>query len=165
MWLDVGHGLGSFVWAVAETAAREGVWPDTISTDLHNLSVNGPAYDLTTVMTKLLHVGMPLYEIIKAVTHNPARIIKMENSTGSLSRGTAGDVTVLKIVDCSVMMEDSRMETRHLTKKILPVATWLGGERIDIKELAVEWPNREKDHVARLLKRDGLMVEELKLKQ
>jgi hypothetical protein len=32
---DVGHGGGSFHWPVAEIAAAEGFWPDTISTDLH----------------------------------------------------------------------------------------------------------------------------------
>ena len=57
---DVGHGCGSFSWTVAENCAKEGFWPDIISSDLHVESVDGPAYDLLTVMTKMLHVGMPL---------------------------------------------------------------------------------------------------------
>lgn len=57
---DVGHGAGSFSWTVAEICAREGFWPDIISSDLHVESVESPAYDLLTVMTKMLHVGMPL---------------------------------------------------------------------------------------------------------
>ena len=32
---DVGHGQGGFSWTVAEISAKEGFWPDTISTDLH----------------------------------------------------------------------------------------------------------------------------------
>ncbi|MCD6529804.1 amidohydrolase/deacetylase family metallohydrolase, partial [Candidatus Bathyarchaeota archaeon] len=46
--IDVGHGAASFSWKVAEKAFSQGVKPDTISTDLHILSVNGPVYDMPT---------------------------------------------------------------------------------------------------------------------
>ena len=161
VWLDIGHGMGAFIWAVAEIAGREGVWPDTISTDLHTMSLSGPAYDLATIMTKLLHVGMPLYEIIKAVTQTPARIINRENMIGSLSPGMVGDVTVLKMVDCDVMLEDCRMQMRHVTTRLVPMATWLGGERIDIKELNSEWPNKGRDLADKQLEQGLLLVKEL----
>ena len=161
VWLDIGHGMGAFIWAVAEIAGREGVWPDTISTDLHAMSLSGPAYDLATIMTKLLHVGMPLYEIIKAVTQTPARIINKENMIGSLSPGMVGDVTVLKMVDCDVMLEDCRMQMRHVTTRLVPMATWLAGERINIKELNSEWPNKGRDLADKQLEQGLLLVKEL----
>ena len=134
--LDIGHGKGSFNWAVAETAAKEGVWPDTISTDLHTMSLNGPAYDLPTIMTKLLYVGMPLYEIIRAVTRTPARVINKEKMIGSFSIGSKGDVTVLKLVDCNALLEDSQKDVRRITRRFVPIVTWIGGEIIPVKEHA-----------------------------
>lgn len=63
---QVGHGAGAFNWTVAEAACCEqGFWPDVISTDLHKMTNNGPAYDLPTVMTKFLHLGMSLFDVIK----------------------------------------------------------------------------------------------------
>lgn len=75
---------GSFSWDSLEACARDGFWPDLISTDLHVESMNGPAYDLTSVMTKLLHAGMPLVDVISAVTSKPAAAIGKSNIIGSL---------------------------------------------------------------------------------
>lgn len=55
---DVGHGQGSFGWTVAEICARSNFYPDTISTDLHTGNHRGPVYDLPTVMSKFLHLGL-----------------------------------------------------------------------------------------------------------
>ena len=32
---DLGHGQGGFSWTVGEISAKEELWPDAISTDLH----------------------------------------------------------------------------------------------------------------------------------
>ena len=37
----VGHGQGAFSWTVAEIAMRDGLLPDSISTDLHMGCING----------------------------------------------------------------------------------------------------------------------------
>ena len=42
---DVGHGLGSFNFETARKALDAGFVADTISTDIYNLSVNGPVYE------------------------------------------------------------------------------------------------------------------------
>lgn len=62
---DVGHGQGSFDWVISEQAAKVGFWPDTISTDLHSGNVNGAAKDLPHVMSKFLHLGMPIEKVLK----------------------------------------------------------------------------------------------------
>ena len=67
-----GHGQGSFNWTVAEVCAGQDFLPDTI---LHSGNIHGPAYDLPMVMSKFLHLGMPLYDIIKAVTVMPTTVI------------------------------------------------------------------------------------------
>src|SRR5690606_20417039 len=48
--LDIGHGTGSFSFAVAEAMLEQGVLPDTISSDIHQLAVQGPMYDLPTTL-------------------------------------------------------------------------------------------------------------------
>ncbi len=35
VYADLGHGQGGFSWTVAEISAKEKMWPDAISTDLH----------------------------------------------------------------------------------------------------------------------------------
>lgn len=144
---DIGHGEGSFAWSVGEVCAEHGLWPDTISTDHHKQSIDGPAYDLTTVMTKMLHLGMPLYDVIKAVTLNPAVAIRKEGRIGSLSPGRCADVTILKLTDCDVMLEDSHLEMRRITQRLEPVAVWRCGEKISIEERLPEWPNRSKQYL------------------
>ncbi|CAG5125653.1 unnamed protein product [Candidula unifasciata] len=129
---DVGHGQGSFSWIVAEQCATEGFWPDIISTDLHSDSINGPAYDLLCVMTKMLHLGMPLEDIVAAVTSTPATAIGLT--------GTSADITVLKVEEGSENLEDSCGDLRLITKMFVPVAVFIGGERCPTSA-EKSWPN------------------------
>src|ERR1043166_7047151 len=57
--IDVGHGGGSFDFTVAEPAMQQGMPPDTISSDIHSVSINTPGYPtLPWVMSKFLALGM-----------------------------------------------------------------------------------------------------------
>lgn len=145
---DVGHGQGSFSWKIAELCAKENFWPDTISSDHHKDNVNGPAYDLVTVMSKFLHLGMPLYEIIKAVTSTPAKVIGKEDSVGSLGPGRMADVSVLRVREWGdgVQLEDCHLEMRKLTKVIEPVGVWREGERIEVVNPWRVWPNKSEEY-------------------
>jgi dihydroorotase len=56
--IDVGHGGGSFDFTVAEPAMQQGMTPDTISSDIHSVSINTPGYPtLPWVMSKFLALG------------------------------------------------------------------------------------------------------------
>lgn len=144
---DIGHGQGSFSWTVGELCAEQVFWPDTISSDHHTGSIAGPAYDLATVMTRMLHLGMPVYDIIKAVTVTPAMAIRKEGEIGSLSPGRCADVTVLKVCDCDIMLEDCHLDMRRITKRFQPVAVWRNGERVAIEERWSEFPNRSEKYL------------------
>lgn len=128
----MGHGFGSFSWTVAELCAKENFWPDIISTDLHSVSVEGPVYDLTMTMTKLLHVGMPLYDVIKAVTMTPATAIGWQDRIGSLTPNCVADVTVLRVEDVNFEVEDTQGQMRNVQKWIIPVAVWRNGVPYEI---------------------------------
>lgn len=93
---DVGHGGGSFVWKHAVPATQQGLWPDSISTDLHINSMVGGMRDMLNVMSKFLLLGMPLEEVIAKSTWNPARQIRHEE-LGHLSVGAPADLSILSI--------------------------------------------------------------------
>lgn len=93
---DVGHGGGSFLFRQAVPALKSGFYPNTISTDLHSGSMNAGMKDLLNVMSKFLTMGMPLSEVIAAVTCNAAQTIH-QDSLGHLSEGAVADVAVLKV--------------------------------------------------------------------
>lgn len=93
---DVGHGGGSFSWGVAVPATREGFWPDTISTDLHVSSMNAGMKDLPNVLSKFLALGLPLSEVVRRATVNPARAIGRDD-LGHLGVGAPADVAVLRL--------------------------------------------------------------------
>ena len=94
---DVGHGGGSFVFRNAVPAVQQGFYPDTISTDLHTGSMNGAMMDMLTTMSKLLVMGMPLTEVIRASTVNPAKAIQ-HPELGHLSPGAEADIAVLRVM-------------------------------------------------------------------
>jgi dihydroorotase len=93
---DVGHGGGSFRWATAVPLMKAGFVPDSISTDLHTSSMNAGMKDMLNVMDKFLAMGMPLDDVVRVSTWNPAKHIQREQ-LGSLSVGLPGDVAVLRL--------------------------------------------------------------------
>jgi len=107
---DVGHGAGSFWFRNAVPAVRQGFIPDSISTDLHTL--NYTVLSMTQVMSKFLAMGMPLDEIIRRSTVNPAREIRRPD-LGTLSVGKEADIAVLEVlngkfsyIDCGLARMD-----------------------------------------------------------
>src|SRR5258707_7165091 len=69
---DIGHGGGSFGFRTAEAMLAAGFLPDVISSDVHALSIKGPAFDQLVTMSKFLCLGMELADAIRASTAAPA---------------------------------------------------------------------------------------------
>ncbi len=93
---DIGHGMGSFSFKTARHMLASGFEPDTISSDVHKLCINGPAFDLVTTMSKLLCLGMSLNDVIKCATANAAFALRRPE-LGTLKVGAVGDATVLSV--------------------------------------------------------------------
>jgi len=93
---DIGHGKGSFAFKTARAMLANSFLPDTISSDVHALCINGPAFDQVTTMSKFLRLGMPLTEVIAASTVNAAFALKRPE-LGSLKPGSVGDATILSV--------------------------------------------------------------------
>jgi len=118
---DVGHGSGSFSFAATEAALKENFPPTSISSDIHAYSALGPVFDLPTTMTKLLLLGLPLEKVIELTTVTPARAIGKAQEMGSLTPGSAADVSVFDLVQGTFSLVDSQGDTRNATQKLVPV--------------------------------------------
>ena len=93
---DVGHGGGSFTFALAEPMVKSGFFPDSISTDLHVGSATGVMLNLPNVMSKMLALGIPLPEVIRESTTNPATEIG-HPELGQIAVGSVADIAVLRV--------------------------------------------------------------------
>jgi len=116
--LDVGHGAGSFRWGVAEEGLKQGIKPDTISTDLHRGSFNGPAYDMPTTMSKFLLLGLSLDEVVRASTTKPAEVLGKQDQIGTLKIGACADITVFKVEQGKFSFVDVKGEGRTGEEKL-----------------------------------------------
>ncbi len=125
--LDVGHGAGSFGWAVAESAMKQDVVPATISSDVHQYNVHGPVLDLATTLSKFMHLGMTLEQVIERATKNPAQTFGFPQGLGTLKPGSEGDVAVFKLDQGDFMLFDSVKQSRIVHRRLLPVATVKSG--------------------------------------
>jgi dihydroorotase len=93
---DIGHGKGSFAFKTARAMLANGFMPDVISSDVHTLCIEGPAFDQVTTMSKFLCLGMSMYDVIAASTVNAALAMKRPE-LGTFKPGAAGDATILDI--------------------------------------------------------------------
>ena len=121
---DCAHGRSHFNFRMIERALEQGFLPDTISTDLTTTSASrGPVWDLPTTMTKLLHFGMPLEEIVRRATATPARIMGYEGTIGTLKPGANADVALFELRDGTFELRDSDGNTVTARRRLLAQMT------------------------------------------
>jgi len=122
--MDIGHGRGSFSYETAEALAGAGLWPDVISTDLHQFSISGPMFDLPTCLSKLLNLGMPLRQVIRSVTQRPAEVLGLQHEIGSLAPGRRADIALLRLEEGRFTFHDNfgiRREGRQMLRSTLTI--------------------------------------------
>jgi dihydroorotase len=124
---DIGHGKGSFAFKTARQMLANGFYPDTISSDVHVLCIDGPAFDQVTTMSKFLCMGMPLAEVVKQSTINSALALKRPE-LGTLKAGAAGDASILKIKEGKFDYVDVVGEHMEGRQKIAAEGVVLGGK-------------------------------------
>jgi dihydroorotase len=124
---DIGHGGGSFGFRTAEGMLAAGFLPDVISSDIHTLSINGPAFDQITTMSKLLSLGMDLTAVIRAGTVAAAKAIGRED-IGHLTPGAAGDATIIDVAEGAFDYRDVLGETRQGRSRLNASGVVVGGE-------------------------------------
>lgn len=130
--IDVGHGSGSFSWPVAHALCEQGYWPDTISTDAHHGVVEPPIEaTMPNVMSKFLHLGMPLDDVIRASTLRPAQSIGRADRIGSLEVGRTADVALLALEEGSFPLADSSKQPETASRRLVARHTIYAGRLLD----------------------------------
>ncbi len=125
---DIGHGAQNLSFAVAQRLLDLGFPPDTISTDCSHMSLHGPVYDLPTTMAKFLALGLPLYDVVAAVTSQAAAQIGRADELGSLAVGRVSDVSVLRLEERDWTAVDSMRQHMPVRQHLTPVLTVRAGE-------------------------------------
>lgn len=123
---DIGHGKGSFAFKTTRAMLANGFEPDVISSDVHTLCIEGPAFDQVTTLSKFLCLGMPLDRVIAASTVNAAMALKRPE-LGSLKPGSVGDATIISIKEGRFDYVDVVGEHLIGDSKIVAEGTVIGG--------------------------------------
>jgi dihydroorotase len=135
--LDIGHGTGSFDYGVAEAMLAQGIPPDVISSDIHQLSVQGPMFDLPTTLSKFLNLGMSLRDVIRAATVTPAQAMG-RTDLGTLAVGKPADLALFRPEEGEFTFHDVAMHPREGHVRLVNTATFVDGEELPRQ------PEREK---------------------
>ena len=94
---DIGHGMSSFNFGVAETAVREGFLPDSISTDFYvRHAQSSPRHDMPRTMSKLMAAGMQEADAFERATLRPAQTLGLDGEVGTLRPGSTADLAVMR---------------------------------------------------------------------
>lgn len=125
--LDIGHGTGSFSYEVAEAAFAEGVLPDVISSDIHQLSVQGPMFDLPTTLSKFLNMGMALPDVIDRATRRPAAAMGRPD-LGTLAVGAPADIAIFRVEEGAFTFHDVAMAARPGSRRLVCTETLVAGK-------------------------------------
>jgi dihydroorotase len=128
---DFGNGVADhFDWDTVEKATRQGLWPDTFSTDWNTTSKTSGVVDLPNVMSKFIMFGMPLSQIIACATINAARCFPSFDDRGTLNVGAPADVAILELRDGTFEFLDNYKGTRTGRQRLFPTQTVLAGKHV-----------------------------------
>ncbi|CAI6083033.1 amidohydrolase/deacetylase family metallohydrolase [Cohnella sp. JJ-181] len=126
--LDVGHGSASFSFRVAEAAKRHGIGLHTISSDIYRGNrLQGPVFSLANVMSKFLHLGYPLHEVVGAVTTGAAQWLKRPE-LGRIQAGDLAHLTLFEVREEPAPLVDSEGVVREAHQRIVPRGVVANGQ-------------------------------------
>ena len=148
--VDVGHG-SHFSFKSAKPVIDAGFLPDTLGADMHGYNTQAPViagtpdthpdeehlfagstrFSLVSTMSTMLALGIGLEDVVAMGTLNAAKLIKQEQSIGTLRAGAQGDVTVLNDERGRWVMQDNE-GTQVMTERMLtPAFCLMKGKRFD----------------------------------
>jgi len=131
---DIGYGL-NFSYRIARAMMEAGVLPNTIGSDVHadfNAYHDDSKldYSLCGAMTRLVALGMPLADVIRRTTLNPAKILGEEDDIGTLAVGSRADITGLDAVAGRWDMPDAEGEILTVNERFVPALVIREGKSI-----------------------------------
>jgi dihydroorotase len=150
LWIDVGHG-SHFSFKMARIAIDAGIVPHTLGADMHgyNTQVPKPAgtpdahsdeehmflgqapFSLVSTMTELMACGLTLEQLVPMVTSNAARMLRLEDTIGTLKPGVIADVSVLHDERGQWVLRDNEGTQVPAERLLRPAFCLRAGRRVD----------------------------------
>jgi dihydroorotase len=90
-------GKPHFSFVTAEKCLQQDFLPDTISTDLNRTNVDAGVFDLPTMVSKFMAIGMNLDKAIERVTVKPAQVFDYGVQLGTLRPGNVADIGIFEL--------------------------------------------------------------------
>ncbi len=141
--LDPSYGDFNFGWERAEVVMSQGIFPDTIGTDIDIQPNFGMRKNLMRGLLEyaafFLKLGFSLEEVVRMTTVNAARALGIEETAGSLAEGRQADVAVLELLSGSYQLTDATGESRTGTQALVPFFTIKSGNVVEVGEAPHRW--------------------------
>jgi dihydroorotase len=126
---DVGNGLNKHItWEIAERAMRAGLTPDTISSDWVPAGRTDQIFNLGTVMSKFLMLGMPLASVVACVTSNAVKAMPTFKGLGTLAVGAPADIAIIDVQDGRFEFVDNDHAKRVGSQRLVTTRAIFGGK-------------------------------------
>ena len=106
VFFDSAQGQAHFSFDVAEKAIQQNLIPDSTSTDLTTQAVLRRIYDLPTMVSKTMALGVDIDKAVATVTSNPAKMFSFDAKIGTLKLGYEADVSIFDLQQGSFDFED-----------------------------------------------------------
>src|SRR5258708_5080556 len=87
--------------------------------------------DMPAVMSKFLHLGMRLNDIVLKSTWAPAKAISRQDQLGTLRTGSIADLFVFDLEDGEFPLEDTHLRIEKAKRRIRPLYTVKSGELVE----------------------------------
>jgi dihydroorotase len=128
---DVGNGRTAHItWEMVEAATRDGFWPDTISSDITGPGRTFRVFDLPTVVSKFVMLGMPIDKAVACVTSHAAGAVSAFRNLGTLRPGSVADIAVLELREGDFEFVDNIDGKRTGHRKLFTTAVVMNGKRV-----------------------------------
>jgi dihydroorotase len=146
--VDVGHG-SHFSFEMARRVIGAGIKPTTLGADMHGYNVRVPdaddmkersanpffgvaPFNLHNAMSKLLALGMKLDEVVATVTSNPAKMLGMSDTLGSLRVGREADIAVMNLLKGRFDLSDNSGVHVTAGEIVMPAFSLRAGMRQEV---------------------------------
>lgn len=126
--LDIGHGRGGFSYEVCRKAISQDLYPSTISSDIHSHNIHGPVYDMATTMSKFLHLGFEMDDVVRMTSVDPARAMGMPDGIGTLRDGAPADISIFELRHGAFDFADALDVHETAERRLIPYAVVRDGE-------------------------------------
>ncbi len=128
IFLDTAQGQAHFSFDVAEKAIQQNLFPDSISTDLSTAAVLRRIFDLPTMVSKMMAIGVDLDKAIAMVTANPAKMFAFDANIGTLKTGHEADIGIFELQEGNFEFEDVDGKKRTGRQRLVNKAVVSRGE-------------------------------------